>query len=298
MLCIFNPEHDLCLANGNRHYVPPASALGFAAAGCGLMGIVYPSTVCCPAGRAGEAFRTTGDKVVVPWGWNLTLKTDLLRQGLPEGLMPSDATLNAWRNLQHRTTLLPLQPYSQAVTTVAEVKEMVARHSAVVLKAPWSGSGRGLRWVTGRLSEQDMAWIDKVVKEQRCIIVEPRWQVEADFALEYRVDDAGLHFVGFSLFSSSNGVYRGNLLLSDEAIAEKVGYSIEEQKGLEEWLAANVMPHYRGVLGVDYILDKDGKHHVSELNLRHTMGLVAHEYLRQHPESEGQRFSPEVFLHH
>ena len=28
---IFNPEHDLCLANGSPHYLPPASALKFRA---------------------------------------------------------------------------------------------------------------------------------------------------------------------------------------------------------------------------------------------------------------------------
>ena len=42
MICIFNPEHDLCLANGGRNYVPPASARTFAAESCGLMGLLYP----------------------------------------------------------------------------------------------------------------------------------------------------------------------------------------------------------------------------------------------------------------
>ena len=27
---IFNPEHDLCIANGDENFVPPRSAMGFA----------------------------------------------------------------------------------------------------------------------------------------------------------------------------------------------------------------------------------------------------------------------------
>ena len=294
MICIFNPEHDLCLANGSRHYVPPASAVAFAAAACGLMRHIYPTASCCPAAEAGEAYLRSGDEVLVPWGWNMTLKYDLIKQGVPECLMPSDDTLAFRRELQHRTTLLPLQPDSRAVTTEAEVEAFLIRHSEGVLKAPWSGSGRGLRWLSGRLGDHDRAWLRKVVREQRCVIVEPRWRVNHDFALEFRVDDSGLTFVGYSLFESANGVYRGNLLLPDEEICRLVGHTQSEREALEAWLLDAIVPHYRGPLGVDCICDADGNIHISELNLRHTMGHVAHAYLALHPEAQGTLFSPTV----
>jgi hypothetical protein len=292
MLCIFNPEHDLCLANGSPHYVPPASALAFAAAACRLMRCVYPSAQCLPAAAAGDAYRLAPDPLLVPWGWNATLKSHLLRQGIPGHLMPSDDALAHWRQLQHRATLLPLQPDSSAVTTVAEVEALLAEHPDMVLKAPWSGSGRGLRWVSRRLTDHDKAWLDKVVHEQRCAIAESRWAVAHDFALEYRVDDHGLAFIGLSLFETANGVYRGNRLLPDPAIARLVGFPLSRRADLEVWLTDHIVPHYRGPLGIDCILDTDGRHHISEINLRHTMGLVAHEYLRQHPEAEGSLFVP------
>ena len=295
MICIFNPEHDLCLANGDRHYVPPASALAFASSACGLMGIVYPSAQCLPAPKVGEAYRRNNDGVLVPWGWNATLKADLLKQGIPEHLMPSDSTLDRWRQLQHRTTLLPLQPDSRAVTDVAEVEELLALYPDMVLKAPWSGSGRGLRWVSNRLSDHDKAWLDKVVREQRCAIAEPRWSVQHDFALEYRIDESGLLFIGYSLFESANGVYRDNLLLSDDAISRLVGFPMSLHTLLDDWLKDNIVTYYQGPIGVDCISDKEGSYHISEINLRHTMGLVAHEYLRLHPEKEGSRFTPMDF---
>ena len=293
VICIFNPEHDLCMANGGKHYMPPKSALDFAASSCNLMQVVYPTAVCCTALDVAPAFASMEDgTVLVPWGWNLTLKYSLLKQGLPSSLLPSDKQLAYLRNLQHRTTLLPLQPESCMVTSIDEVAPLLKQHGDLVLKAPWSGAGRGLRWVSGSLTPLDRSWLDKVVRTQRCAIAEPRWNVEADFALEYFVDSTGLHFGGYSLFDSSNGVYQGNYLLSDEAIAQIVAFPEGERAALEDWLQETIVPYYRGPLGIDIILDHDGLHHITELNLRHTMGWVAHEYLRSHPTAEGQRFSP------
>lgn len=296
MICIFNPEHDLCLANGNKHYMPPASALAFAASSCGLMRCLYPTAECVPAARVGDVYRRTGDGQLLPWGWNAVLKQSLLRQGIPEHLMPSDSLLALWRQLQHRTTLLPLQPYSHAVTTVAEVEALLSRHSDMILKAPWSGSGRGLRWVSHTLSTHDKGWLLKVIKEQRCAIAEPRWSVQYDFALEYRVENGLLTFVGFSLFETANGVYRGNRLLPDDAIARLVGFSTAQHTLLQTWLQNTIVPHYQGPLGVDCICDTDGHIHISEINLRHTMGLVAHEYLRHFPQKAGSHFVPTNFV--
>ena len=40
-VCIFNPEHDLCLAKGRAHYVPPRSAVEFARRDAGIMQVLY-----------------------------------------------------------------------------------------------------------------------------------------------------------------------------------------------------------------------------------------------------------------
>ena len=298
MLCIFNPEHDLCLANGNRHFMPPSSALRFAQEGASIMQTVYPEAVAVPAVQAGQAYASLAagtdrpcaeSPVIVPWGWNIVIKTQLLKAGLPEASMPSDSRLDLWRQLQHRSTLLPLQPESRAVTLRDEVEEMLALHGEVVLKAPWSGSGRGLRWIGGQMTEHDIRRMDKVVREQQCVIAEPRHRVADDFALEYTLQGGRLTFVGYSLFLTENGVYRSNLLLGDEAIAARVGFTAARKTELEDWLTLHIAPHYEGPLGVDCIRTEDGAVYVSELNLRHTMGLVAHCYLQQHPEAEGRR---------
>ena len=294
-LCIFNPEHDLCLANGRAHYVPPRSAIDFARRGASLMQVLYPDARCLSVYDIIQS-STLSDQFdrIVPWGWNLTLKYELLKQGVPATLMPSDEVLSQWRMLQHRTTILPLQPQSRAATTAEEVRLMISQYRSVVMKAPWSGAGRGLRWVTDRLGEQDVSWLNKVVREQRCVIVEPRREVAADFALEYIIDKQGLQFLGYSLFESAHGVYQGNRLLPDDVICRRVGITSVERQGLEDWLCAHVSPFYQGPLGVDFILDTQGRRYLSEMNLRHTMGWVAHEYLAQHPDADGSLFNPSV----
>ena len=52
---IFNPEHDLCLANGDPNFVPPESALKFGRDCAGLTSLI----------ETGEG--------IIPWGWDAVL---------------------------------------------------------------------------------------------------------------------------------------------------------------------------------------------------------------------------------
>lgn len=317
VICIFNPEHDLCMANGSSNYMPPESALRFARESAGLMRMLYPEAqVCIPSPLAlpseqrasrflvqGSRFKDQGsilqesNQQIIPWGWNIVLHNHLVKLGVDEACLPTVDELSVIRRLQHRSTILPLQPHSVAATEIGEVKDMIARHHAVVMKAPWSGSGRGLRWVTGEMSPHDISWMQKVVKNQECVIVEPRQQVASEFALEYYVGKTGVSFRGFSFFTAANGVYRGNLLLSDDQIRERVCYTLSDQAILERWLESHIVGQYEGPLGIDYLHTTEGQNILSEINFRHTMGMVAHEYLRQHPEQEGEEWTLQNCCH-
>ena len=292
-ICIFNPEHDLCLANGDRHYVPPMSALSFSRSAAPLMKALYPDASCFASCDI-PMFDSLGidNAAIVPWGWNKMIKEQLSKLGFPIESMPSDETLAHWRRLQHRSTLLPMQPACRAATCTKDAEQMILQHHDIVMKAPWSGSGRGIRWVSGALSEHDILWMHKIIRSQECVILEPRCRVAENFALEYQISNGGITLIGYSLFNSSSGVYQGNILFPDNQIQERVHFNDIERRELEEWLLTNIAPFYQGPLGVDYLLDDKGNHHLCELNLRHTMGLVAHEYLRRHPDSMGSIFSP------
>ena len=273
-LCVFNPEHDLCLAKGRWNYVPPQSAVDFARRDVGLMQVLYPDAYCC------SVYDLTSERAaqvteVVTWGWDAVVKHELMKRGIDEALLPTDEEINIIRELQHRSTVLPLQPDSHEVHSVEEMEALLQEREHWVMKAPWSGAGRGLRWVHGSLTAIDRDWLLKTVTAQRCVIAEPNREVVADVALEY-MDG---RFVGYSYFRTGSGVYKENIMWCDEKI-EATFSLLPVRERMERWLEENVWPRYRGPLGVDMMACGDGSIHVAEMNVRHTMGMVAHERLK------------------
>ena len=272
-LCIFNPEHDLCLAKGRAHYVPPRSAVEFARRDAGIVSVLYPEAECCSVYElsGGQALQATE---VVAWGWDAVVRYELQKRGVDVALLPTDEAIATIRELQHRSTVLPLQPDCHEVHSVAEMDALLCEREHWVMKAPWSGAGRGLRWVHGSLTAIDRDWLLKAVTAQRCVIAEPRRDVVADVALEYMSGN----FMGYSYFKTGSGVYKENVMWTDARIVEAFQETSLRQTTahIEEWLAANVWPRYRGPLGVDLMVCADGSVHVAEMNFRHTMGMVAH----------------------
>lgn len=277
-LCVFNPEHDLCLAKGRAHYVPPRSAIDFARRDAALMQVLYPDALCCSVYDVAEKLSPLNYQLstVVAWGWDAVVKHELLKRGIPAGLLPPDEEIAAIRELQHRSSVLPLQPDCHAVHSIEEMDALLHGREHWVMKAPWSGAGRGLRWVHGALTAIDRDWLLKTVAAQRCVIAEPRREVVADVALEYMNGS----FMGYSYFRTGSGVYKENIAWSDERIETTFSLlSIRER--VEQWLKKNVWPRYRGPLGVDLMVCADAGVYVSEINFRHTMGMVAHAKINQ-----------------
>ena len=279
-LAIFNPEHDLCLANGRAHYVPPRSAIDFARREAGLMQVLYPDAHCCSVYDLSDVnLQSSIIDSVVAWGWDLRLKRLLQKHGCPDKLLPSDESLETLRQLQHRSTIVALQPHAFCATSIDEILKTASDmgNPQLVLKAPWSGAGRGVRFVDGTLSEHDRRWAEKVIAVQRCVMVERRLRVRDEYAIEYRVDADVARQTGLSLFVSQGGVYRQNILIRDDEIRKRVSLQPETEELLMKWITEHIVGRYVGPLGVDLILDTSGNTHVSEFNFRHTMGMVAHE---------------------
>ena len=291
-LCIFNPEHDLCLAKGRAHYVPPRSAVDFARRDAqAVMGMLYPDALCCSVYDLTLSSLHSPLSTLTAWGWDAVVKHELLKRGVPADLLPPDEEIATIRELQHRTTTLPLQPDCHEVHSIAEMEAMLKQREHWVMKAPWSGAGRGLHWVHHGLTDIDRDWLLKTVESQRCVIAEPNRmypcgdnpQPVADVALEYSVLASGAMFTGYSYFKTGSGVYKENHMWSDDRIADhfkNTGLQ-ETRQRVERWLNENIVPRYHGPLGVDLMVCCDGSVHVAEVNLRHTMGMVAHAKIQQ-----------------
>ncbi|MBR1415989.1 MAG: hypothetical protein IJ570_09040 [Prevotella sp.] len=249
---------------------------------------------------------------IEPWGWNSALRAWLQRLGASKESLPTEEALQTIRELSHRRTAAALLPLLRVEGTVGEafechtaeeVEALLARYQKVIMKAPWSSSGRGLRFLsTDRTPlSQQAGWLRNMLQAQGCVMVEPYYNKVKDFGMEFMSDGHGhVYFLGLSLFHTENGAYTGNILATEQAKLEMLTKYITEtllrevQERICEELGRTFDGKYQGPFGVDMMvvrkeppllpspLDGSGTdtkafllHPCVEINLRRTMGHVA-----------------------
>ena len=323
-LHIFNPEHDLVLAatEGGKNYTPPRAAvalrrdLGYLPAfWAGEGDVVLVDDVERARALAApfkEHFRhplfLSDDGVrewvrkgvleweVLPWGWDCNVKRRLLRDGMPLSALPSEEELAHVRHLSDRTTSVALLHEMVGrwqlalgerwvARSMEEVKALLADKGALVLKAPWSSTGRGVRFVAEKLSASEEGFVAHTLDVQRSIIVEPHYDRVLDFAMEFEVAPGGCpHYSGLSVFDTDGAGYVGGMLVSEAEKLRVVGAYLplpllEEVKAhVLDWLR-HTAGRLVGPVGVDMMVVRtaDGwrLHPCVEVNVRRTMGHVA-----------------------
>lgn len=162
-----------------------------------------------------------------------------------------------------------------------------------ILKAPWSSSGRGLLAVEFPLTSKDKQWLSGMFRRQGYMMLEKKLDKILDFAMEFQVKAGGqIAFIGLSAFKTGeNGEYRGNYIGSQTCIQEQVGNyvdvsMIEQIKNYLIRALPELLPEYRGNLGVDMMIYRNEENHYKvqpcvEINLRNNMGIVALEISRK-----------------
>ena len=280
---IFNPEHDLCIANGDENFVAPRSAMGFAKENIDLSEHLK---------RPNKQRRQ-----IIPWGWNHSLKKRLINEGIDPASLPSEKELQFIRTHSRREFALDVHSclscrdkqvikpdYRMAATSVGEIEAFISANGSAVLKSPLSGSGKGIRFIRERLSESDEGWCRRTLDKQGSVIVEQRFEIIKECAMLFECHYEGIDFVGYSLFESRNGAYSRNILASNEEIEDVIAEYVSRdtliaiREELKEILARTLVGHYEGFLGVDQMIcqtDSPILVPVSEINLRMTMGLIA-----------------------
>ena len=280
---IFNPEHDLCVANGDENFVPPRSAVGFAKENIVLSGHMK---------RPNKQRRQ-----IIPWGWNNSLRKRLIKEGIDPASLPSEEELQFIRTHSRREFALDVhshlsyvdpqvigKDYRIVATSFSETEAFISANGSAVLKSPLSGSGKGIRFIREGLSESDEGWCRKTIEKQGSVIVERRFEIIMECAMLFECHHEGIDFIGYSLFESRNGAYIRNILASNEEIEDIItGYIsrdtlIAVREGLTSILADTLVGHYEGFLGVDQMICQAASPvfiPVSEINLRMTMGLIA-----------------------
>lgn len=335
-LYIFNPEHDLALASGETNYMAPASARRMASE-LALLPMWYAeegSAVLAPSAynldyvkRMQELFGLSIHLItepelaaepnldIRPWGWDLALRKRLLGLGITETLLPSMEQLGIWREYSHRSKAVSLLPGLQLnerfcgesyyLKTPEEWKRFVEEREECLLKAPLSGSGKGLNWCKGAFTPFISGWCARVAASQGGIVAEPIYNKVEDFAMEFYSDGAGkVTLAGYSLFSTGrSGMYEGNRLLSNEDIRKRLSQYVPSEvltdltNRLISELSMLIGTVYKGYLGVDMMICRFPEsessvfriHPCVEINLRMNMGVVARLLYDRyvHPDSTG-----------
>ena len=300
---IFNPEHDLCIANGDENFVPPRSAVGFAKENIDLSEYLK---------------RPNKQRLqIIPWGWNHSLKKRLINEGIDPAALPSEEELQFIRTHSRREFALDVHsrlrcgdsqvigPYYRIVaTSISEIEAFISANGSAVLKSPLSGSGKGIRFVRERLSESDQGWCRKTLDKQGSVIVERRFEIIKECAMLFECHHEGIDFIGYSLFESRNGAYSRNILASNKDIEDMIaGYISRDtliaiREDLTSILADTLVGHYEGFLGVDQIICQTSSPifiPVSEINLRMTMGLIARTQYERGQQKEPLLMSGNTF---
>lgn len=312
ILHVFNPEHDIALAAHLKNFTAPHAGrqlrhdLGFLPALWAEADDVvlvddlesiprsWRYRCRCRLVEKRELARLKFD-AIEPWGWDLALRANLVRYGVDERLLPSEDAIEQIRVLSHRRVsawLLPLLRVDGTVgeafecTTADDVDKLIGRYGRVVLKAPWSSSGRGLRFVT-EMSHIE-GWLKNLLTTQGSVMLEPYYNKVKDFGMEFYSDGNGnVGFLGLSLFHTANGAYTGNVLATEKAKREWISDYLPTtlldavQEQVCRLLGERFRGCYCGPFGIDMMIvarnDRDGflLHPCVEINLRRTMGHVA-----------------------
>ena len=243
---LFNPEHDLALANGDRHFIAPRNIREMAGDLAELMSIAAPlyERVSPPCATAPHP---------IPWGWDAASTERFKKMGIPNEALPTAEALatlsqHSERFIAHQLLKAFQQSHpdstylgeSLIVHTFDELAAYAIQHGHILLKAPLSGSGKGLRHVnfndndngngasvvatdassaSASALKKVESWANALIRRHGYLTAEPYYPKVLDFAMEFIADATGCRFIGYSLFvTDSHGRYIGSRLTSDAEI--------------------------------------------------------------------------------
>lgn len=324
-LHVFNPSHDEALAANYPYYYPSNIARQYGAEWAPLPALwAKPGDmVWVPGGLPPEwqvvwqrhfgqlrlethtaltAAQWEHIDRIEPWGWDLLVRHRLRKAGAPQRLLPADETIARIRALSSRATTAAILPKlrerlgERGISTIGESliveneeawNEALRRWRTVMVKSLWSCSGRGVFAVTDEPTASDLGRLRRLLREQGGFEVEPRYEVTANFALEFTLQgDGRLRYEGLSSFATAGaGVYAGNAWGDQASLTDHIEAAIGLPgcvADVAEVCADELSRHLAGCpptpLGVDMLVagTADGPRLLPcvEVNLRRTMGHV------------------------
>lgn len=315
-LHLFNPENDLALADGSFNYCPPPAAAQIAhdLASLPLWFADEQDCVVLPGDVHREFYSEMSSLFTMPaiyapamqyaitslspWGWSAQMRHRFIKSmGFAKELLPDDDAIASIRELSNRRSSIKIlsalkelgvdvPPLPLYCTSPDDVASFVNGRARCVVKAPWSGSGKGIAWGIGRVETPMEHFYKGVIRRQGGVVCEEFLNGKVEFAMEFFTDGNTVSFAGYSLFKSFKGSYSGNVLASDSDIEQFLIQYIAPAELLKvKALLPGVLrallcgSGYAGYFGVDMMVYESGGtlrlNPCMELNLRMNMGMVS-----------------------
>lgn len=241
-----------------------------------------------------------------PWGWSRAVKREFERKGVSDARLPDDDRLSQWREMSHRRTAaevcarlqdavdFDIAPPAVEISDIRNLEKFLASQPQSIVKTPWSSSGRGLIDCRKTGAAEALRLCEGIIKHQGSVMVETAYERTGDFAMLFECDGGRCRFVGNSLFESDQtGAWSGNAIGAEAYLSAKIGrlYSLDRldkvRKALTKIIEERIAGIYDGPVGVDMLTAVTGSGETLldatvEINLRMTMGFVAHELSRRY----------------
>ncbi|MCM1449568.1 MAG: hypothetical protein NC082_04445 [Clostridiales bacterium] len=238
-----------------------------------------------------------------PWGWSPYARTVFNNLGCTGKLLPDDDLLESVKELSHRRLTLdiynqlqdsgmlpyPLPLFPIEVYDIKVIEHMLLEREHIFLKSPLSGSGRGILDSATAPVHQVLRLASGIIRRQGSIMVEPALEKRCDFAMLFDMVDGEAVYIGLScFFNASYSTYSGNLLMPEHMLGSHIVscgippmWLDATREAMTRTLGILIGKRYNGPLGVDMMVyrDSSGKMLIApcvEVNLRYTMGRVAH----------------------
>ncbi len=316
-LWMFYPENDVALASGLSRFTAPKNAVGlrhdcsFLLRWIASEGDVvvhydvdreYEDSAVELFGLEGKQFKASdagrSNYILRPWGWSAASRELLNRIGISSSALPSESTLERLRLLSHRRISIAISsrladagidipPLPFEVFSAEELQTLLIHGKRLMIKAPWSSSGRGVVDSMSLKSDELLRRTAGIIRRQGSVVVEKYLECLENFAMLFEVAGSKARFIGLSVFENRNGgAYSGNIVAPQSILRQRLTSIIDKavldnlSNTLENVLSEIIGKDYEGYCGVDMMLYKadNGEIRIApcvELNLRMTMGIVA-----------------------
>ena len=344
MIHFFNPGHETAILNASKHYHPPAHVdklqadLAFLPAwyasdgdfvfidtslpddfihSCETLKLLVNPVTSGDFSRNPEMFQHA---TIELWGispqsnhffeqlsrqWNLSLIVPQWKEEY-RFLSSRFASQQVFAGLLDCIPGIDNEILPQFVSTIEMIeRQTVQSHEPLLVKSPYSSSGRGLlRLSPGRLKQSEKQILSGMLKKQEQVSIEKWLDKRLDFSMQFEnTADGNTRFVGYSIFrTNAKGAYEKSQLARQEYLEKQIIQWInpdiltQTRRILTESIQDKYAPYYSGITGVDLLIYKAGDsyrlHPCVEINMRKTMGYLAIRLTEKclNPDSRGELF--------